>query len=394
MMLRMESPAPPIKVKNWLRGQPLTSFQPGKVYIVEFWATWCGSCVAAMPHLVQLQDKYKDSGVEVLGVAAYERARTADEARANLDAWLTEKLSNLNYRIGFDYTGKMNKLWMDPSFSVGIPTSFVVDRDGHIAFIGFPTQLDDVLPKILNGGWRTSDEARAADTERIAEGERTMHETTRKRALTEPIFAKLTPAMKAEDWAKALSALEEAVAVMPDDVNFRVLHADLLLHKVHDLQTGLPVMSQLVRDAIDKKSELWMAGAMRQLFDPANDNSHFPPAERFAMGKELSEHILALNPPQRGDGSKFLSYGAVAQYYYESGNKDRAIELVEVALKSLDGSEPIPDELKQHVMSLLVQALANYKGEKACYGALCATPQDGFPKESKRRRRKRKHEKG
>ncbi|WP_156795804.1 TlpA disulfide reductase family protein [Bradyrhizobium icense] len=386
MVLRMESPAPPIKVENWLRGQPLTSFQPGKVYIVEFWATWCRPCVAAMPHLVQLQEKYKDSGVEVLGVAAHERAGTADEARTNLDAWLTEKFSNLNYRIGFDYTGEMNKLWMDPSSSVGIPTSFVVDRDGHIAFIGFPTQLDDVLPKILNGSWRTSDEARAADTERIAEGERTM--------LTVPIFAKLMPAMKAEDWAKALSTLEEAVAVMPDDVNFRVLHADLLLHKMHDLQTGLPVMRQLVRDAIDKKSEQWMAGAMRQLFDPANDSSHFPPAERFAMGKELSEHILALNPPQRGDGSKFLSYGAVAQYYYESGNKDRAIELVEVALKSLDGPKPIPDELKQRVMSLLVQALANYKGEKACYGALCATPQDGFPKGSKRRRQKRKPEKG
>jgi len=36
MVLRMEPPAPPIKVENWLRGEPLTSFQPGKVYIVEF----------------------------------------------------------------------------------------------------------------------------------------------------------------------------------------------------------------------------------------------------------------------------------------------------------------------------------------------------------------------
>ncbi|WP_407121622.1 TlpA disulfide reductase family protein [Bradyrhizobium sp. STM 3561] len=378
MVLGLESPAPPITVENWLRGEPLTSFQPGKVYIVEFWATWCEPCVAAMPHLVELQDKYKDSGVEVVGVAAYEQARTTDEARTNLDAWLSEKLPNLNYRVGFD-SEKMDKLWMDASLSVGIPTSFVVDRDGHIAFIGFPTELDGVLPKILNGGWRTSDEARNADKERIAEGEK----EARKRALTEPIFAKLTPAMEAEDWAKALSVLEEAVAVMPDDVDFRVLRAELLLHKVRDLQTGLPVMSQLVRDAIDKKSELWMARAMRPLFDPANDNSHLPPAERFAMGKELSEHILALNPPQRGQAPKFLSYPAVAQYYYESGNKDRAIELVEVTLKSLDGPEPLPNELKQELMSPLVQALANYKGEKACYGALCATPQPGVPQTTK-----------
>ncbi|MBT1516377.1 TlpA family protein disulfide reductase [Bradyrhizobium sp. SRL28] len=394
MVLRMESPAPPIKVENWLRGQPLTNLQSGKVYIVEFWATWCGSCVAAMPHLVQLQEKYKDSGLEVLGVAAHERARTADEVRTKLDAWLTEKFSNLNYRIGFDYTGEMNKLWMDASFSGEIPTSFVVDRDGHIAFIGRPTQLDDVLPKVLNGTWRTSEEAKAADIERIAEGERRTRETTRERALTKPIFAILAPAMKAEDWATALSAVEEAVAMMPDDINFRVLHADLLLHKMHDMRTGLPVLRQLVRNAIDKKSEVWMAGAMRQLFDPTNDNSYFPPAERLAMGKELSEHILALNPPHRGDGPKFLSYGALAQYYYESGNKDRAIELIELALKSLDGPEPIPDELKQHVLSLLLQALANYKGEKVCYGAFCAAPENKSPKLSKRSRRRRKREKG
>ncbi|WP_271672988.1 TlpA disulfide reductase family protein [Bradyrhizobium sp. CCBAU 51627] len=394
MVLRMESPAPPIKVENWLRGEPLTSFQPGKVYIVEFWATWCGPCTAVMPHLVELQEKYKDSGLEVLGVAAYEQAPTANEARTTLDAWLTDKFSNLNYRIGFDSTGEMSKLWMDSSFSVGIPTSFVVDRDGHIAFIGPPTQLDDVLPKVLNGSWRTSDEAKAADTERIDSGRREMREMERKRALTEPILAKLWPAMKAEDWAKAVSAVEEAVAVMPDDLNFRVLHAKLLLHRLRSLQTGLPVLKRFARDAIDKNDEHWMEGALSQLFDPANDNSHFPSAERLAMGKELSEHILALNPPQGDGGFKYLSYGAVAQYYYESGNKDRAIELVEVALNSLDGPEPIPDELKQHVMSTLVEALANYKGEKACYGTVCATPQDGFPRASNRRQRSKQQKEG
>ncbi|WOH64075.1 TlpA disulfide reductase family protein [Bradyrhizobium sp. BWA-3-5] len=393
MVVRMESQAPPIKVQNWLRGQPVTIFQAGKVYIVEFWATWCGQCVASMPHLVQLQEKYKDRGLEIVGVAASEKASTADEARTKLDAWLTEKFSQLNYRVAFDYTGEMNKLWMDASLSVGIPTSFVVDRDGHIAFIGHPMLLDEVLPKVFNGIWRTSDEAKAADTKRIAEGQRRTRET-RKRALTKTILAKLQPAMKAGDWARALSVVEEAVAVMPDDIKFRVLQVDLLLHKMHDMRTGLPVLRQLVRDAINQKSEVWMAGAMRELFDPAKDNSYFPSAERFAIGKELSEHILALNPPQRDDGPKFLSYAAVAHYYYESGNKDRAIELVELALKSLDSPEPIQDELKQHVLSPLLQALANYKGEKACYWGSCSVPQAKSAEVPKRRRRGKNERKG
>lgn len=374
MVLRMGSPAPAIKVQNWLRGEPLANFQPDKVYIVEFWATWCGPCVAAMPHLVQLQEQYKDSGLEVVGVAAHEHAPTADEARTKLDAWLTEKCSNLNYRIAFDSTGEMNKLWMEPSFSVGIPTSFVVDRDGHIAFIGHPMSLYDVLPQVLDGSWRTSDQGKAADRERIAKSEH----TAREQALKKPINDKFWAAVKAKDWKTALSAIEDGIALMPDDINFRVAHAHLLLHRMRDMQTGLPVIRQLVRDAIDRNSEHWMIMAIDQLFHPANDYSRFPAAERFAMGKELSEHILALNPPP-DDVPKFLSYRAVAHYYHETGNKDRAIALVELAIKALDGPEPMPDELKQEFLPDLLQTLANYKGEKVCYGALRATPQKDIP---------------
>ncbi|UVC19261.1 TlpA family protein disulfide reductase [Mesorhizobium onobrychidis] len=371
-MLQIESPAPSIQAETWLRGEPLTSFEPGKVYIVEFWATWCAPCVDAMPHLIQLQEKYKDSGVEIVGVAASERAPTADEARSKLDAWLTEKLTDLNFRIAFDSTGEMKKLWMEPSFSFGIPTSFVVDRDGHIAFIGGPTELDEVLPKVLNGSWRSSDQAKSADAERIAEGE-TM---AREQALTKPIYDKFRPAMEAEDWKTALSVIEEGITLMPDNLNFRVRHAQLLLHNMRDMQAGLPVMRQFVRDAIDRKSWGWMYWALFQLFTPGFDYSGFPSAERFAMGEELSKHIVAL--PQ-GDGYKFLSYPVVAQYYHESG-KDRAIELVEQALKALEGPEPISDDLKQSLLPELLQALANYKGEKVCYGALCVAPQKDSPK--------------
>ncbi|GLR62010.1 hypothetical protein GCM10007919_67400 [Rhizobium indigoferae] len=68
--------------------------------------------------MAQLQEEYSDIEVEVIGVAANEEAATADEARAQVDAWVTKRLPNSNIRIAFDHSGEMDKYWLDasPSF--------------------------------------------------------------------------------------------------------------------------------------------------------------------------------------------------------------------------------------------------------------------------------------
>ncbi|MEZ2146396.1 TlpA family protein disulfide reductase [Bradyrhizobium sp. DN5] len=252
--------------------------------------------------------------------------------------------SELRHRIRL--RRRNEQVWMELSSSVGIPTSCVIDRDGKIGFICHPTQLDDVLPKVLDCSWSNSEEAIALDVERINSSRRRKRDVSQKQALIEPIFARLGPAMKRMDWLTAFSAVEEALASMPDEVIFRGIQAELLLHKMRDMAAGLPVLHQLVRDAIDKKSVVWMSVAIRKLFDPAK----LPRAERFAMGKELCEHILAAKPSQGSEGAKFLSYGAIAQYYYETGRRGRAIELVTLGLKWLDAAPAMDDATGPHAM--------------------------------------------
>src|SRR5262245_35053000 len=69
--LKVGDPAPKFEVAEFVRGDKVARLDKGKIYVVEFWATWCGPCRAAIPHLSKLQEKHKD--VIFIGVSAYER---------------------------------------------------------------------------------------------------------------------------------------------------------------------------------------------------------------------------------------------------------------------------------------------------------------------------------
>ncbi|RVQ55082.1 TlpA disulfide reductase family protein [Sinorhizobium meliloti] len=352
-VLQMNSLAPALKVRDWVRGEALASFQPGKLYILEFCGTWCDTCEEAMRDLIQLQETYKDSGVEVVAVAAHESAASADEAHGKLEAWLAQ-FPKLNFRVGFDDTGAMDTLWLKPSFPIFIPKVFVIDRDGYVAFIGKPGKLHDVLRKILAGTWRTSAQAQAAERVRIAEDE----PKARKEALKRQIRAKIAAAEEIGDWKTALAAVEEGIALDPDNYNLRASQVHLLLHPMCDMETGLGVLWQFVREAVERVDEYWLLTAMMQIF-----RQSLPSAERFAMGEVLSEHILALDHAQCNLPASLL-FWEVARYYYAIGNKDRAVELIELALKSLDGPDPDVEGRQEGFSAALLQTLADYKGEK------------------------------
>ena len=61
-------PAAQLKYLKWVKGEPVR-IKKGSIYIVEFWATWCGPCKVSIPHLTEMQAKYKDKGVTIIGVS-------------------------------------------------------------------------------------------------------------------------------------------------------------------------------------------------------------------------------------------------------------------------------------------------------------------------------------
>src|SRR5262249_22509158 len=64
--------AAPLKISDWVKGKPveLAAGKGKQVFVIEFWATWCGPCRTSSPHLTELQKKFKDQGVTFVGGGA------------------------------------------------------------------------------------------------------------------------------------------------------------------------------------------------------------------------------------------------------------------------------------------------------------------------------------
>jgi thiol-disulfide isomerase/thioredoxin len=150
-LLKGGDPAPPLKVSKWLQGKEVKAFAPGKVYVVEFWATWCGPCIAFMPHLADLQAEYKDKGVTVIGFTARDVLGKPDHTEKMVAEFVKERGPKLKYTFAYADDGTTVDEWMKAAGRAGIPCTFVVDKVGRIAYIGHPMYLPLVLPKVVAG---------------------------------------------------------------------------------------------------------------------------------------------------------------------------------------------------------------------------------------------------
>lgn len=108
--LNIGDTAPPLKIKNWIKGPQIKGFQKNRIYVVEFWATWCGPCMISMPRLSVLANKYKDS-VTVIAIDIFEKRNTPV---TQIEKVVETMGNRMDFPVGVDDGNFMAKIGLIP----------------------------------------------------------------------------------------------------------------------------------------------------------------------------------------------------------------------------------------------------------------------------------------
>jgi thiol-disulfide isomerase/thioredoxin len=131
-------PMPSLDLTGWVNGQVKPAEMKSKVVVVDFYATWCAPCMAAIPHNNELLKKYKDKGLVIVGVCTSKRGQEKMEQ--------TVKDRGIAYPTARDPQLASEKAWQVRYY----PTYAIVDRKGTVRIIGLkPDHVEQVVKKLL-----------------------------------------------------------------------------------------------------------------------------------------------------------------------------------------------------------------------------------------------------
>ena len=133
MGLPSGSPAPEFTLED-LEGNPVSlADQRGQVVLVDFWATWCGPCVQAMPHLQKLHEDHREHGLTVLAIST-------DQQRDAVPPFLERNSYTFPVLYADDEVKTLYQVH-------GIPVVYLIDRNGRIRFhhVGYGPGTDKEL---------------------------------------------------------------------------------------------------------------------------------------------------------------------------------------------------------------------------------------------------------
>jgi thiol-disulfide isomerase/thioredoxin len=320
--LKLGDPAPPLKQGQYVQGEPVETIEDGKVYVVEFWATWCGPCVDAIPHVNALQEQYADQDVIMIGQNVWE-----DDTSA-VPAFVQRMGDDMGYRVALDDDDQMAETWMQAAGQNGIPAAFIVDRQGKLAWIGHPMGMDEPLAKIVEGTYDIEAEAK-------------------RQAMMERLQQEVGAAMQAGDVDRAVKLLDDAAPQLPADLRANLPLDKFMMYASADrMEEGYAVLREMVQASSD--ADLLSAAAW-MLVEPDS------PVQDPDLDLALS---AAQKATGEGDTPNPDHLDTLARVHHARGDQALAIDVQQQALAAAEQQEAAAD-----FVTYLREVLAEYRGE-------------------------------
>lgn len=313
--------APPLRVRGWIKGTPVQQFKKGTIYVVEFWATWCSPCKAAMPHLSILAVEYKDR-VTILGIDVYETKSTSIE---KVKAFVDSMGARMDYHVAAEDSNFMVAGWLNASGEQGIPKSFVVNAEGKVAWIGHPKDLDVVLSKIVNNTWDIKEAAAKRNLDR--------HLKELDDSINYELNTYVGDSFKHDYIGKPDSALLLIYEIVRNEPKLKyapniAFHTFSSLLKINPHKAYEYGKELLVRPSNDDALYL-ITEAVKWYSDKLNI-----PAEIFDLSANAYQVRIDQIPyPEIVNISKL--YNKMAEWYWRAKNKSKAIDAQQKAIKAL-----------------------------------------------------------
>ncbi len=131
LSIELGDPAPALKIAEWIKGQPvdLAAVKGKNIVVLEFWATWCGPCKASIPHLSEVQAKYRDKGVILVSVS--------DEPTSEVRQFVESAGDKMAFTVACDEGGATKDAYLS-ALGGGIPYVFIINKAGQVAWHGIP----------------------------------------------------------------------------------------------------------------------------------------------------------------------------------------------------------------------------------------------------------------
>lgn len=326
--LKCGDKAPALKVGKWVKGGPITTLDPAKIYVIEFWATWCGPCKQSIPHLTELAKKYKDK-VTFAGVSIWERPG------ADVAAFVKSMGAKMDYNVATDTSNNyMAGAWMAAAGERGIPTAFVVGKQNKILWIGHPMgDLDNVLGQVIEGKFDAAAFAEKRAKEMALEEKRTETAT------------EVEGLMKQGKSKEALDKLDKYIAKDPE---FENMVADIRVKLLYatDESAGYAYVRKLASGPFkDNPYALaWLAGSIA-------DDSYKHKSPDYDLAVSVGTRAVELTKAQ---DAYILSQ--MADIYAKKGDVDKAIEAQQTAVNVASADNEWPkeavDQLKTRLQEL------------------------------------------